>query len=172
MRFAAAIFLSATFFFVGIDCYAQDPCSRTVSPKPGEKPLTSAEIVLLTTPPEERRHLALSDVEFSLRCGTPQDAAELFVVLRNTSVQIPDATVVEANQDFIRVSRDDGFKPNLVTFRFTFDKPLSAIPNPGDKIQIRGTYSSYSREPFQINITNSSFANMTNSSFVLLPPRQ
>jgi hypothetical protein len=167
MRFATAILLSATCFFAGIDCYPQDPCSRTVSSKPDEKPLTSAEIVrhiLLTTPPEERHRLGLNDVEFSLRCGTPQDAAELFVALRNTSVQIPDATVVEADQDVIRVSRDDGFKPHLMAFRFNFDKPLSAIPQPGNKILISGTYSSYSQEPFQIN--------MTNPSFVLLHPGQ
>ena len=165
MRFAAAILLFATCFFVGTDCYSQDPCSRTVRPKPDEKPLTSAEIVhhvLLNNSLEQRRHLTLSDVVFMLRCGTQQDAAEFFVAIRDTSVQVPDATVVEANQDFVRVSWDDGFKPNLVAFTFKFDKPLNAIPQPGDKIQIRGTYSSYSREPFQIN--------MTNSSFVLLPP--
>jgi hypothetical protein len=165
MRFAAPILLAATCFFVGIDCHAQDPCSGTVRPKSEEMPLTKAEQVhriLLTVPPEERPHLVFGDVEFILKCGTPQDAAEFFAAIRNTSAQMVGATVVEADQDFVRVSCDDGFKPNLGAFRFTFDKPLNLIPHPGDKIQISGTYSSYSREPFQIN--------MTNPSFVLLHP--
>ncbi len=168
MRFAAAILLSATCFLVGVECYSQDPCSaRFVSPKPGERPLTPSELahrVLLQTPPEERRHLAFGDVEFILRCGTQQDAAEFFASLRNTSVQMVGAAVVEADQNVVRVSWDDGFKPNLVAFRFNFDRPINAIPHPGDKIIINGTYSSYSQEPFQIN--------MTNPSFVLLHPGQ
>jgi hypothetical protein len=160
MRFAAAILLSTTCFFAGIDCYAQDPCSTHFAQKPGERPLTSSELVhrvLLLTPPEDRPHLALADVEFILRCGTQQDAAEFFVAIRNTSVQIANATVVEADQDVVRASCDDGFKFNLEAFSFKFDSPLNAIPHSGDKILIGGTYSSYSREPFQINMTNSSF---------------
>lgn len=168
MRFAAAILLSAMCFFVGIDCYSQDPCSGTVRLKPEEKPLTKAELVhrvLLQIPPEKRRDLVFGDVELILRCGTQQDAAELFAAVRNTtSNQMVGATVVEAYQDAIRVSWDDGFKPHLVAWLFNFDRPLNAIPHPGDKVQISGTYSSYSQDPFQIN--------MTNSSFALLPPRQ
>lgn len=160
MRFATAILLSATCFFVGIDCYSQDLCSGTVRPKSEGKPLTKAELVhrvLLQIPIGERPHLVFGDVEFILKCGTPRDASEFFAAIRNTSAQMVGATVVEADQDFVRVSCDDGFKPNLVAFRFTFDKPLNPIPHPGDMIQISGTYYSYSREPFQINMTNASF---------------
>jgi hypothetical protein len=158
VRFAAAIFLSATCFFAGIDCYCQDPCSaRFVNPKSGETPLTSSELahrVLRQTPPEERRRLAFCDVEFILRCGTQQDAAEFFAAVRNTSVQLAGATVVEADQDVVRVSWDDDFKPDLVAFGFNFDRQLNAIPHPSDRIGISGTYSSYSQQPFQINLTN------------------
>ena len=161
MRTAAAILLLTTCFFVGSDCYPQDPCSGTVRPKSEEKPLTKAELVhrvLLKTPlVEERRHLAFTDVELVLRCGTQQDAAELFAAVRNTSIQMVGATVVEADQFVIRVSWDDGFKPHLVAFRFNFDRPLTAIPHPGEKVLIGGTYSSYSQDPFQINMTNPSF---------------
>jgi hypothetical protein len=161
MRFAAAILLSATCLFVGTDCYSQDPCYRTVRLKPEEKPLTMADLphrALLKTPPDERRYLVFGDVELILRCGTQEDAAELFAAVRNTSVQMDGATVVEADQHVIRVSWVDGFQPNLAGFRFNFDKPLTAIPIPGQKVLISGTYSSYRREPFQINMTNPSFA--------------
>jgi hypothetical protein len=167
MRFAAGILLMATCFFVGTDCYSQDPCSVRVSPKAGERPLTSAEIVhrmLLQTPPQGRRYFALSDVEFILKCGTQQDAEALFAAIRNTSVKMDGGTVVDAGPSVVRVSWDDGFKPNLAAFRFNFDSPMNAIPHPGDKILISGMYSSYSRQPFQINVTN--------SSFVVLPLRR
>lgn len=161
MRTAAAILLLTTCFFVGIECYSQDPCAApSFSTKPDEKPLTAAELVhrvLLKTPREEWRHLAFGDVELILRCGTQQEGAELFAAVRNTSVQMVGATVVEANQHVIRVSWEDGFKPHLVAFRFNFDTPLTAIPYPGEKILISGTYSSYSQEPFQINMTNPFF---------------
>jgi hypothetical protein len=84
----------------------------------------------------------------------------LFAAVRNTSIQMVGATVAEADHDAIRVSWDDGFHPNLAAFRFNFDKPIDTIPHPGDKIQISGTYSSYSYEPFRINMTNPSFALM------------
>ena len=160
MRTTAAVLLLATCFFVGIDCYSQDLCSARFTPKSDSKPLTAAELVhrvLLHTPPAERRHLYFGDVEFILRCGTQQDAAELFAAVRNTSIQMVGATVVEADRDAIRVSWDDGFRPNLGAFRFNFDMPLTAIPHPGEKVLIGGTYSSYSQEPFQINMTNPSF---------------
>jgi hypothetical protein len=34
---------------------------------------------------------------------------------------------------------------------------VTAIPLPGEKVVISGTYSSYSQDPFQINMTNPSF---------------
>jgi hypothetical protein len=70
------------------------------------------------------------------------------------------ATVVEADQYAIRVSWEDGFKPNLAAFRFNFDTPLTAIPHPGEKIFISGTYASYSKVPFQINMANPSFRSL------------
>jgi hypothetical protein len=168
MRIVAAILFSATCFSVGISCHAEDSCSVRQAPaKPGEKPLTASELVhhvLFTTLPENRLRFGYGDVEVMLKCGTQEDAAAFFAWVRNTSVRMVGATVVEADQAVLRVSWDDGFKPNLAAFRFNFDKPLGATPHLGDKVIISGTYSSYSREPFQINLTN--------ASFVLLPPGQ
>jgi hypothetical protein len=113
---------------------------------------------MLTTTPENRPRLAPSDVEFILKCGTQEDAEALFAAVRNTSVKMVGVTVAEANQNSIRVTWGDGFKPPLGAFRFNFDKPLTAIPTPGEKITIIGTYASYAREPFQIIMTNPSFA--------------
>ncbi len=168
MRITVAILLFSTWFFVGIDCYAQDPCSvRFVTTKPSEKSYTAPELVhrnMLQTPPRDLTRLAFGDVEFILKCGSSEDAAEFFAAIRDTSIQMDGATVVEAGRDFVRVSWDDGFEPNLTAFRFNFDKPLNTIPHPSEKVLISGTYSSYSREPFQINLTN--------STFILAQPRK
>jgi hypothetical protein len=166
MRFAAALLLSATCLVTGNAGYSQDPCSgRPLSPKPGEQPLTVAQLAhqaFLETTSETRPRLALGDVEAIVKCGMQQDAEELFATMRDTSVQASGFTVVEADRNSICVFWDDGFKPNLAAFRFHFDQPLPALPHPGDRIRISGNYSPYSREPLQIN--------MTNASFVMLHP--
>jgi hypothetical protein len=160
MRTLAVIVLSAMFFYGGIDCYSQDLCSAIVVRKPDEKPLPPSEItheiMLSQNTTEKRRTISLEDVEFILKCGTLQDATELFAALRNTSVPMPEATIVQASEYAIRVSWYDGFK-HFEAFRFNFVTPLTAIPGPGDKVLISGTYSSWSRDPFQINMTNPSF---------------
>jgi hypothetical protein len=160
MRIPAAILLSATCFFVGIRCYSQDPCAARYHPRPTEESLTATALAhraLLQTPPDKWREFTFGDVEFILRCGTQEDADRLFAVLHNTSTQMPDATVLEVSQDLIRVATfNDGFQPNLGAFWFAFKKPLTLVPNPGAKVIISGTYSSYSRAPFQINLTSSS----------------
>jgi len=102
-------------------------------------------------------HVAFEDIEIILKCGLREDAEEFFSRIQNKAVQMVGATVVDASQDAVRVSWKDSFKPNLAAFKFNFDRPPNVIPHPGDKITISGTYSSYSREPFQINLTNASF---------------
>ena len=160
MRIAAAILLSATCFFLATECYSQDPCSTRYSPKPNEKPLTGVELahrVLLLSPPAKWNLLTIGDVEFVLGCGTQHDADEFFAALHDKSTQVPDAIVLEVHEDVLRVAWDDGSYPNLGELWFRFDKPLAVMPHPGDKIVISGMYSSYSRVPLQINMTNASF---------------
>ena len=165
MRTATAILLLGTCFFVGIDCYPQESCSAyfaSVKMEEVVKPFKSAaelaHHVLLITPSENWRHLVSGDVEFVLKCGSQQDAADLFAALRNTSLHLVDATIAEADQHFIRVRWDQPYRFDmpLTAYRFNFDIPLTAIPHPGEKVIIDGTYSSYSQEPFQINMTNAS----------------
>src|SRR5271170_3243324 len=163
MRTTTAILLLGTCFFAGIDCYPQVSCSAYfASVKTEVRPLKSAaelaHHVLLITPPENWRHLVSGDVEFVLKCGSQQDAADLFAALRNTPIHLVDATIAEADQHFIRVRWDGAsrFDMPLTAYRFNFDPPLTAIPHPGEKVIIDGTYSSYSQEPFQINMTNAS----------------
>jgi hypothetical protein len=161
MRHAAATLLLTICSLVNINAYSEARCpAHVTSGKPGEKSLTSSELVhhvLLTTPSEVRPHLIFGDVEFILKCGTQEDAEEFFRDIRNKSITMGPVSVIEAGQNFVRVAGDDGFKPNLAAFQFNFQTPVIAIPQPGSIVRVYGTYSSYSREPFRINMTNSSF---------------
>ena len=161
MRIMAAVVLCATFLFAGMEGHSQDPCTTEYRSKPSEKPLTGTELVhrnMLLIPFEKWRRFGFGDVEVFLRCGTQQDADEFFTALHNTSTEMPGATVLEADRDVVLVAWEgDGDNGHLGTFAFRFSSPLTMLPHPGDKIDIRGTYSSYSRMPLQINMTNSSF---------------
>jgi hypothetical protein len=163
MRATTAILLLGTCFFVDIDCYPQESCSAFfASVKEEVKPFKSAAEIahraLLTTPPERRHDLAVLDVELILKCGSPQDAADLFAALQNTPIHLADVIIAEADPHFIRVRVDEPFRSvvSLTAFKFNFDLPLTAMPHPGEKVIVDGTYSSYSQEPFQINIMNAS----------------
>jgi hypothetical protein len=158
-----AILLLGACFFAGVDCHPQESCSAYfASVKEEVKPLKSAvelaHKVMLTTPPERRGNLCAGDVMFVLKCGSQQDAADLFSALRNTPIHLVDFTIAEADQHFIRVRWDGAFRSDMpfTAYRFNFDPPLTAIPHPGERVIIDGTYSSYSHEPFQINMTNAS----------------
>lgn len=159
MGVAGSILLSAICFFVGIQCYAQNPCPARYSSKAGEKPLTAAEQVhrlLLQTPREEWGRLWAGEVLAILRCGSRQDADEFFTAFHNTSAQM-DGIVLDADQSSIRVVVHDS-DSHLGAFWFTFNRPLAAIPHPGEEVVISGTYSLCNRNPLQIKMTNSSFS--------------
>jgi hypothetical protein len=109
MRTVVGLVLTATCLLLGVKSFAQnDPCSvRIVNKISTEKPLTSAEVAhhaLVTTPPTKLSKLYWGDVEFILRCGTQQDATELFAAVRNEYIRMVGATVFEASQNFVRVS--------------------------------------------------------------------
>jgi hypothetical protein len=102
MRIAAAILLSAKCFFVAVNCHAQDPCSASIALKPGEKPLKASERIhriLLRILPGNRNTLYFGEVELVLKCGTLEDAAEVFAAVKDAAIRMVGATVAEANQD-------------------------------------------------------------------------
>lgn len=162
MRIAGVILLWAACSLVGIQSHAENPCLARYGSKTGEKPLTAEEQVhqlLLQTPRDDWRRVWAGDVEALLRCGARQDADNFFATLYGTPALIP-GIVLEADQNSIRVVVNDGggLAQHLGTFCFIFDRPLSVVPRHGEKVLIRGTYSSYDRDPLQIKMTNSSFS--------------
>ncbi len=101
--------------------------------------------------------LALSDKEFILQNGTPEDAQKVFDSVKGKDVSIPDATVIEATDSVVKVAvSDDAVQTKAADFTFTLKEPAKAVPAAGDKITIAGTYDSFTQNPLVINMVNAS----------------
>ena len=67
------------------------------SVKPAPKPADMAHDLVTSTPEADLPKLAISDREFVLANGKPDDAAKVWNTMKGKSVTIPDALVIESS---------------------------------------------------------------------------
>ena len=116
------------------------PAGFTIKPAP--KPSDIAAQVVATTP--DLATLAVSDKEFILQNGKPEDAEKVWATIQGKSVQLPNITVVSATPTVITASvSDDAVQSKTADFTFNMAKPLDTPPAVGSSITISGTYSTY-----------------------------
>ncbi len=118
------------------------PAGFTIKPAP--KPEDIVKQVIATTP--DLSTLAVSDKEFILQNGSPEDAAKVWDILKGKSVELPNVTVVTASPTVITASvSDDAVQSKTADFTFNMATPLkdADVPAVGSQITISGTYSSY-----------------------------
>ncbi|HEY1743323.1 MAG TPA: hypothetical protein VGG18_09155 [Granulicella sp.] len=123
----------------------------TAAPKP-------ADIVanLIATTPDLAT-LAISDKEYVLQNGKPEDADKVFSTIKGKTAQFPDTVVVAATPDQLQVSiSDDAVQGKTADFAFNFTTPLKTVPAVGDKITLTGTYASYTQSPLLITMSDAS----------------
>ena len=123
--------------------------SVTAAPKP-------ADIVanLVATTPDLAT-LAISDKEYVLQNGKPEDADKVFSTIKGKTAQFPDTVVVAATADQLQVSiSDDSVQGKTADFAFNFAKPLTTVPAVGDKVTLTGTYASYTQSPLLITMSD------------------
>ncbi len=90
--------------------------------------------------------LALSDKEFILQNGTPEDAEKVWATVKGKTVEIPDATVITATDSTLMVAvSDDAVQSKTADFTFNMKEPLKTVPAAGAKVNLTGTYASYSQ---------------------------
>jgi len=90
--------------------------------------------------------LALSDKEFILQNGTPEDAEKVFATVKGKTVEIPGATVISATDTVLTVAvSDDAVQSKTADFTFNMKEPLKTAPTVGTKVALTGTYSSYTQ---------------------------
>ena len=127
------------------------PAGFTIKPAPS--PADIVKQVIATTP--DLSTLAISDKEFILQNGSPDDAGKVWDTVKGKSVQIPDATVVAVSDTALQVAvSDDAVQSKTADFTFQLAAPLKTPPAVGDKVTVTGTYASYTPNPIMITMSD------------------
>jgi hypothetical protein len=121
--------------------------------KPAPKPADIVKQVIASTP--DLATLAVSDKEFILQNGAPEDAAKVWDTVKGKSVQLPDVTVIAATDSSVQVAvSDDAVQSKTADFTFQMKEPLKTVPTVGAKITISGTYASFAPSPIMITMSD------------------
>jgi hypothetical protein len=133
------------------------PSDFTIKAAP--TPADQAAQLIATTSAEDLPKLAISDKEFILQYGKPEDAEKVFATIKGKTVAIPGALVVTAAADSLGVAvSDDAVQAKTADFTFKMKTPLTKVPDVGAKINLTGTYDSYTQTPVMITMTDSAEA--------------
>ena len=122
--------------------------------KPAPKPEDIVANLIATTP--NLVELATSDKEFVLQYGKPEDAEKVFATVKGKTTQFPAVTVMDGSTaDALQVAvTDDAITNKTADFTFKMKEPLKEVPATGTKIDIEGTYDSYTQKPLMISMTD------------------
>jgi len=122
--------------------------------KPAPKPEDLVANLIATTP--DLASLATSDKEFVLQYGKTEDADKVFATVKGKSTQFPQVTVMDGSTvDALQVAAtDDAAASKTADFTFKMKAPLAAVPATGTKLDLEGTYDSYTAKPLMITMTD------------------
>jgi hypothetical protein len=127
------------------------PASFTIKPAP--QPSDIVAQVIASTP--DLATLAISDKEFILANGKPEDAAKVWDTIKGKSVQFPGATVISVSDTELKVAvSDDAVQSKTADFTFQLSQPLKTPPAVGDKVDVTGTYASFTPNPLMITMSD------------------
>lgn len=126
--------------------------ATTITPAP--KPEDMVKNLIATTP--DLAKLALSDKEFVLQYGQPADADKVFDTIKGKAVTIPGVVAV-ATADQLQMSvSPDAIQSGKPDFTIAMKAPLTTMPAVGTKIDVEGTYASYTQTPLMIVMSDGS----------------
>jgi hypothetical protein len=134
--------------------------------KPAPKPEDMVHDLVTSTAEADLPKLAMSDREFALANGNPDDAAKVWNSMKGKSVTIPDALVIESSPTVIKVAvSDDAVQSKTPDFTFNLKAPEEKLPAAaakkladetaaatavGQKVTLSGTFDSYTPKPLMI----------------------
>ncbi len=128
------------------------PTGFTITPAP--KPADLVAQLIASTP--DLKTLALSDKEYALSNGNPDDAAKVWAVMQGIVTEVP-GTVVTATPDTVTLMvSDDAVQNKVADFTINMKKPMkdSVVPKPGDQIKLIATFASYTQKPMMIILSD------------------
>jgi hypothetical protein len=150
----------------------------TFSIKAAPKPEDMAHDLVTSTPEADLPKLAISDREFVLANGKPDDAAKVWNTMKGKSVTIPDAVVIESSPTALKVAvSDDAVQSKTADFTFNMKAPedadkkltpaqaaaakkiadeTAAATAVGQKVTLSGTFDSYTPKPIMIIMSDGS----------------
>ncbi len=125
------------------------PSGFTIAPAPPPpSPQQLAHNAVTSTP--DLKTMALTDKEFVLANGTPDDAAKVWDTMKGLTTQVP-GKVITATPDTVEVAvSDDAQQSNRADFTINMKKPLRTPPAINSMVNYVATFDSYTQNPAMI----------------------
>jgi hypothetical protein len=121
---------------------------KPVAAPPPPSPQDLAHTAVTSTP--DLKTLALSDKEFILANGTPEDAGKVWDVLKGVTAEVP-GTVISATADSVQLAvSDDAKQSQKADFTINMKTPLKDVPQAGAQVKYDATFDSYTQNPAMI----------------------
>lgn len=125
----------------------------TYAPTPAPPPPSPADLAAQTvasTP--DLKTLSLSDKEFILFNGKPEDAQKVWDTMKGTRVQVP-GTVVSATADSVQMAvTEDNKQTKKADFTINLKTPLKTVPAVDSTVTFDATFDSYVANPPMITL--------------------
>jgi hypothetical protein len=94
-----------------------------------------------------KKSLGLSDEEFILANGDPQDQQLIWSIMSGITAEVP-GVVVSATPDSVQLAvSQDAQQSNKADFTINMKTPLKEVPAPGTKVTYIATFDSYTQNP-------------------------
>ncbi len=120
-------------------------------PTPAPPPPSDADrahTAVTSTP--DLKTMPLSDKEFVLANGSPEDAEKVWAVLKGQTFAIP-GKVVSATADQVQLAvSQDNQQSNKADFTVNMKEPLKTVPQVGAEVTYVATFDSYTQNPSMI----------------------
>jgi len=121
---------------------------KPVAAPPPPSPQELAHQALASTP--DAAKLSLSDKEYILSNGSPEDAQKVWSVLQGQTTEVP-GVVVQATADSVQLAvSDDAKQSQKADFTVNMKTPLKEVPQPGTNVTYIATFDSYTQNPAMI----------------------
>jgi tetratricopeptide (TPR) repeat protein len=122
------------------------PAGFTITPAPPPpSPQELAHTAVTSTP--DLTTMALTDKEFVLANGTPDDAGKVWDTMKGLTTKVP-GKVISATADSVQLAvSEDAQQSNKADFTINMKKPLKTPPTIGSTVNYIATFDSYTQNP-------------------------
>lgn len=121
---------------------------ESYKPTPAPPPPSPQELAhnaVVNTP--DLKTLALTDKEFILANGSPDDAQKVWAVLDGVTAEVP-GVVISATPDSVQLAvSDDAKQSQKADFTINMKKPLKEVPAAGTNVTYIATFDSFTQNP-------------------------